>query len=332
MYSHARLDTDRILLGTPANYHLMALRELTLLPIDTLLTVDAESPHYTENNRATAFYAQSWALTHYLLMSDQAAHRPKLAAFLDALDQGASAIEAAGTAFGDLALLNRSLREYVSRHAFPALVDTVPVENLKKSMGQRTLPDVEALAMQATIASVLGQEGKAATLADAAFTAAPESPYAWTARARVARLQGDTLAMAAALAGAIARGSDDPLTHYGWAQLTFVQQQGQVPSDGIIAALERSLTLNPDMARASALLGYVKASSTRDPRQGFDLVRRAIELEPGNCRHYLLLAGLLAQQKDTASLAVVLDRATRTARTPEDRALVTQVRKDLGLP
>jgi hypothetical protein len=45
-----------------------------------------------------------------------------------------------------------------------------------------------------------------------------------------------------------------------------------------------------------------------------------------------MLAGLLAQQKDTASLAVVLDRATRTARTPEDRALVTQVRKDLGLP
>jgi hypothetical protein len=139
MYSHARLDTDRILLGTPANYHLMALRELTLLPIDTLLTVDAESPHYTENNRATAFYAQSWALTHYLLMSDQAAHRPKLAAFLDALE---------------------------------------------------------------------------------------------------------------------------------------------VPSDGIIAALERSLTLNPDMARASALLGYVKASSTRDPRQGFDLVRRGSSSNP----------------------------------------------------
>jgi tetratricopeptide (TPR) repeat protein len=265
-------------------------------------------------------------------MGDQAAHRPALAAFLEALDQGSTAIEAAGKAFGDLALLNRSLREYVSRHAFPALTDTVPVENLKKSMGVRTLPDVEALAIQSTIASVLGQEAKAATLADAAFTAAPESAHAWAARARVARLRGDTLAMAAALGGAIARGSDDPLIHYGWAQLTFAEHQQQLPHDAIIAALERSLELNADLARASALLGYMKASKMRDPQQGFGPIRRAIELEPGNFRHYLMLAGLLAQQKDTASIAIVLDRAARTARTPEDRALVAEVRTQLALP
>ena len=90
MYSQARLDTDDVLLGMPANYHLAALEERTLLPLATLLAVDHESPYYTEDNRATTFYAQSWALTHFLMLGDNGAHRPKLFALLEALDAGAT--------------------------------------------------------------------------------------------------------------------------------------------------------------------------------------------------------------------------------------------------
>jgi tetratricopeptide (TPR) repeat protein len=329
LYSHARLDTDKVLLGMPANYHLMALQEFSLMPVANLLTVDADSAYYTEDNRATIFYAQSWALTHYLLMGDRASHRPKLAAFLEALDEGASAADAAKKAFGDPELLNRTLRDYVSRRQFAALSDTVPVDNLKKDMTARPLPHVEALAMQATIAAVLGKQERAASLAEAAFKAAPDSPHAWMARARAARLTGDPLAVTAAFAGAVGRGSDDPLVHYGWAQISFAQNPQQPQHDALIAALERALALNPDLARASALLGYLKASKARDPQQGFSLVKRAIELEPGNVRHYLMLAGLLAQQQDKAALRVVMDRAARTTRTPEERAAVATVRQQL---
>ena len=39
-----------------------------MLPLQTLLTVDHDSPLYNEGNRRSTFYAQSWALTHLILL------------------------------------------------------------------------------------------------------------------------------------------------------------------------------------------------------------------------------------------------------------------------
>ena len=58
-YSHARLETEKVLIGTPAPYHLAALQENTPLPLETLVSVDYASEYYTESNRTTIFYAQS---------------------------------------------------------------------------------------------------------------------------------------------------------------------------------------------------------------------------------------------------------------------------------
>ena len=49
-----------------------------LLPIETLLNVEHGSPYYNEANRASVFYAESWALIHYLMMDDVLARLDKL--------------------------------------------------------------------------------------------------------------------------------------------------------------------------------------------------------------------------------------------------------------
>jgi hypothetical protein len=67
-----------------------------------LFHVDGCSPYYNEQNKTTIFYEQSWALTHYLMIGDDHAHRQSFINFLQALNEGTSTDEAAAKAFGDL--------------------------------------------------------------------------------------------------------------------------------------------------------------------------------------------------------------------------------------
>ncbi|PYQ88320.1 MAG: hypothetical protein DMG03_04295, partial [Acidobacteria bacterium] len=54
-------------IGRPIARHVQLLRE-RLLPVAQLLAVDQTSALYNEGERRSIFYAESWALTHYLLM------------------------------------------------------------------------------------------------------------------------------------------------------------------------------------------------------------------------------------------------------------------------
>lgn len=57
-------------LGLPVNEHVAYLREKRLMPLDALFSVDHTSSGYNETERAGLFYAESWALLHYLYCAD----------------------------------------------------------------------------------------------------------------------------------------------------------------------------------------------------------------------------------------------------------------------
>ena len=84
----------KILLGRAIENHILYLRQNKFLPLATLFTVDHNSPDYNENSKKGVFYAESWALVHYLMLGNperqkqfvrirespesQSAHRGKL--------------------------------------------------------------------------------------------------------------------------------------------------------------------------------------------------------------------------------------------------------------
>ena len=328
-YSHARLETEKILLGMPAPYHLAALQENAPLPLQTLLSVEHESKYYNESDRATIFYAQSWALTHFLMLGEGGAHRPKLVALLQASEQGATPADAARRAFGDVPAFERQFRAYISRFAFPALQDTVPMDGAAKSMQARVLPSAEALAVQSTVTAVAGTAEAAATLASQAVAADGTAPEAWVAKARAARRAGDAAAAEAALGKAISLGSSDPLAHFGWAELRLQIVPADHPLDDIAAALERSLVLKPDLARALSLLGYVKARQDAKDARAFELTKQAVLLEPGNARHFLAMAAVMYARGDHAAVDAALQRAAQVADGDEERQRVDDARQQL---
>lgn len=58
-------DLERVLAG-----YRTLLAGANWIPMDELVAADQASPYYNEANKVSIFYAQSWALTHLLMMGD----------------------------------------------------------------------------------------------------------------------------------------------------------------------------------------------------------------------------------------------------------------------
>ncbi|HYJ82302.1 MAG TPA: hypothetical protein VEW26_05595 [Allosphingosinicella sp.] len=105
--STATFKKDVIEYGRPSVGRAYALVQGKWLPLDELLFAEVPS----DRERMSAFYAQSWLLSHYLLRSPEM--RPKFAAYLAAAAGGESPREAFATGFATpVAELERALRAY----------------------------------------------------------------------------------------------------------------------------------------------------------------------------------------------------------------------------
>lgn len=121
-YSTARLSPDgrRLTLGEPHEPRPRELRKRELLPLSTLLALDQTSPTYADPAQRGLFYAQSWALVHYL-SGARGGRGGALARFIDLLADGAKTEDALREAFGlSVAELETGLAAYVRRARYKA--------------------------------------------------------------------------------------------------------------------------------------------------------------------------------------------------------------------
>src|SRR5262245_20291097 len=105
-------------LGAAIASHARLLRERPLIPLETLLAVDQTSPFYVETDKKSLFYAESWALTHYLLRPGGS--RSQFRQLLNALAQGKPAdLSFKQTFQTGYAGIEQELRNYIDRGVYP---------------------------------------------------------------------------------------------------------------------------------------------------------------------------------------------------------------------
>jgi len=71
LYESFTVEGDTVYIGLPIIRHVAVLRRAPLIPLDQLFAVARDSELYNEADRKGIFYAQSWALVHYLLLGDE---------------------------------------------------------------------------------------------------------------------------------------------------------------------------------------------------------------------------------------------------------------------
>jgi hypothetical protein len=82
-YSTLKVTSKGIDIGTPPDVRVRDAQSTSLMPLAELLSIDRTSPAYRDGQRAATFYAESWALTHMLLLSPE--YRTKSPSYIRAM-------------------------------------------------------------------------------------------------------------------------------------------------------------------------------------------------------------------------------------------------------
>ena len=142
-YSTFELNGDLARIGYPIGNHLLWLQKNPIIPLTDFLSIDYDSPDYNEGNRRGVFYAQSWALTHMLVMGSTDG-RNRATAYANLLKQGVDQDEAFQQAIGGTYKeIEKDLNRYARSRKFS--YSEIPVDaqvNGASTLTEMSYPEV----------------------------------------------------------------------------------------------------------------------------------------------------------------------------------------------
>ncbi|MDR0781018.1 MAG: DUF1570 domain-containing protein [Pseudomonadales bacterium] len=155
-----------------------------------------------KNNRYDNFFARSWSLFHYFFSNQEG--RKKIADYLNRLNRGESELDSARAEFGDLAVLDRELGQYLKR---PIPARRIPSEQISLApITVRELDAAEAASIDVRMQSDHGikpeETQKAAAVAQEARQLAAQYPGAASVLGALAKAEYDAGNDEAAIAAA----------------------------------------------------------------------------------------------------------------------------------
>jgi len=163
-YQTIEIYDQDVLLGEPNEQHLMLLRQEKLVPLATLFSVDEKSPYYLEEKKGSIFYAECWALTHYLTLKDYAEKTSKVQQYTRLVNDSVDPVIAATRVFGDLRQLQRSLDLYIEQRSFNHFETRIPTKVNDSDFHVRSMTSQEAQAVKADYLVASGRPEEARAL------------------------------------------------------------------------------------------------------------------------------------------------------------------------
>jgi len=328
-YSTYALEKDgaRANIGRPVPWHVLILRE-AYMPIATLLAVDHTSPMYNEGGgRRTIFYAESWALTHYLMTAvpdgAQGINR-----YVTGIAKGGKPDEVFAQAFGKTpAALDKDLRTYINGFSFNSRIFTFK-EQVRASAADegRALAAPEASAWLGDLQRRIGRVDEAAARIDGAIAAMPAGAVPQLAAGLLRLDQKKPDEAWPLLERAAAAAPDDFRTQmaYGSSLLFWETDDERVAGNAkmpqALAALVKATALNPNSSEAFAFRAYAEMRTPGKLPDAAASIRRAMQLAPGRLDYVLryadifILAGSLA---DARTVLTDVSRVTTDAQAAE---------------
>jgi tetratricopeptide (TPR) repeat protein len=332
-YSSFEVESNnkKVLLGKAIADHVFYLREQKFLPLQRLFAVDHGSPEYNERDRVGVFYAQSWALVHYLLLSDDRKRQPQFIQFVNALASGAPIDDSFKQIFQtDYATIEKELMGYIRRNTYPVQVLNFN-EKLSFDADMQTTPLSEA-ETQYYLGDVLCRIQRRDEGEEYLKRAIGLDPKLAPALASlgISNLRRNRLAESRQyLEQAVAANSQNHLAHYYYAYTLSRElfDTGQLvttlPKDKVKvmkSALESAIQLGPNFPESYNLFGYICLATGDDLAAGVDSVKKAMAIAPGREDYAITLAQLYMRLEQLAEARRLLEPLARTADRPEIRS------------
>jgi tetratricopeptide (TPR) repeat protein len=309
-------------LGLPSADDILYLRQNSIIPLDVLFRVDYKSPYYHEEEKGSVFYAESWALTHFLFVTDRLNNTNRLQTYLQLCRNHEDPVVAGQKAFGDLKVLQDQLTSYIGRSQygnFGLNSSAAPID--ESTYKVQILTQTQADATRAGILVGVGRMSEAKTLAESVLAADPKNTQAREALGFLALRENDHATAAKWLGEAVNLGSDNYLAYYYFAQLS-LQHFGETDPDAIEKSLRSAIRLNPRFAPSYDMLAHVLSTQHRDLDEAHRLNIQAIQLDPTQLGYRMNAVSILMEQGKYEDAASFLRQALKVTKTPSQQQMI----------
>ena len=304
-------DDQKVVLGNPIVNHVLLLRDNKMLPLKTLFEVDQKSPHYNERNKQTIFYAQSWALMHYLIIGKEG-RVEQLGKFLELTASNVPTEKAFQQAFGvSFDVMEKDLRNYVKQNRYNILRGHFEKKLEADTSAEATvLTDAE---VQAYLGDLLvhSHRADAYTYLEKAVKLDPNLAMAHASLGMAYFYEGKVDQAHASLARAVSLNSQNYLAHYYYAFTLSREGPGGGPTiagypaevtNKIREHLEKAIALRPDYPESYSLLAFISLVTGKGVDESIASLKKMLVSNPG--RHDLtFMLGQLYLSKGENKLA-----------------------------
>jgi tetratricopeptide (TPR) repeat protein len=309
-----------VTVGEPVRQHLRTLSEHELLPLATLFAVNSESPHYNKPDKRIVYYAQSWALVHYLLNGKGGERRPQVSRYLELLRNGTQVDEAFRQAFQtEFGTIERELQQYV-RFGLYSLQATTLSRPLRfdVKVESAALSEARTQFYLGDLLLHINQPEAAAQYLQRAVALDPKLAGASISLGLI-RLREDRLTEAKQhFERAVAADSANFLAHYYYAYAISRETpdnlaEAHAPEAVAImrAELKKAIELGPGFPESYYLLATINLAMNEKLDETLALISQALKLWPDQQRFTLQLAEAHLRREELSAARGILETLLR---------------------
>ncbi len=331
-YETFQIENDqKVLLGNVSNSHLRLLQQNKLIPFETFFNMDNYTLQRQGSDGAGLFYAQAWALMHYLMQSADSARNQQLNKFIDQILSGKSPKQAFGEAFQtDYETMERELKNYVEQKSYQT--STIMLKEklvFDSEMQSSVISEVEAKAVLGDLLYHTNRLPEAAALLEETLKSDANSSLANASLGLVKAKQQNFAEAEKYLEKAVALDDKNYLTQYRYAYVLsregmtdfgFVSGYDAEQTQKMREALKKAIRLNPNFTESYNLYAFISAVRSDEIDQAIDYVNKALKIAPGNQWYMIRAAELYLRKDDFANARKITQKVYQTA--PDDEMRV----------
>lgn len=318
-YSNFSITSDqKVIVGRPIASHVYLLRENKMLPLRTLFQVDPKSPYYNERDKQSIFYAESWALMHYLILGKDGQRMTQLSKFVDLMSAGTPMEQAFQQAFAmTFESMEKELRAYIQRDRYPILSGSFQ-SKVGYDSAMQAAPITEAEA-QAYLGDLLLKSNRAdaEVYLQKALALDPDLPMANASLGLLRVRQGKHDEARKRLERAVAASSQNYLIHYYYAYA--LSQEGNRDMETVMGMapetaalmrreLKRAIELRPDFFESYSLLAFVNLVTENELEKTMEMLKQALAGSPHRYDLMFMLAQFYLRKQDFKAARHLIDK------------------------
>ncbi|MEP6849841.1 MAG: tetratricopeptide repeat protein [Acidobacteriota bacterium] len=314
-------DDQKVKLGLPQGDHLRLLQQTKFIPLDQLFKVSSFQLLQTGNHSRSIFYAESWALIHYLIANGKSTELDK---FINLAVKDVPPETAFQQAFQmTLADMEKVLRKYVEQSSYQ--YTNISFKNKLTFDGEMQATPLDEAGSNAYLGDLLYHVNRADDAESYLTTAVklqPNMSMANTTLGMVKVRQRKFDDAKTYLAKAMAGDQKNHMAYYQYAYLLsregrdefgYVRSFPPETAAKMRDALKRSIALKPDFAESYELFAFVNLVNDEQLDESIAMLKKALQYQPGNQKYAMRIAEILAHQAkydDASALATKLASTT----------------------